>query len=171
MAKSAAYCRDRGHAPLRQLLWPRHRAFVALVRRLQAQHIGDCVYDVTLCYTQRGRRCEPSIVELFVRHAAPLCMHVHVRRYAFDALPSDDAELAAWLEERYREKDAMLEYFDAHGAFPAWSDASRAATVQDAMQDRGAEVNYCWDRTLPLAALWVLLLAGVYGTLRTIASC
>lgn len=34
--------------------------------------------------------------------------HVHVRRYAIADLPQDDEALAAWLRDRYVDKDTFL---------------------------------------------------------------
>lgn len=34
--------------------------------------------------------------------------HVNVRRYPIEELPNDDEQLAAWLRQRYVEKDQLL---------------------------------------------------------------
>jgi len=42
-----------------------------------------------------------------------------VRRFPIESLPRLEHELRDWLLTRYREKDALLEHYYAHGAFPA----------------------------------------------------
>jgi acyltransferase-like protein len=45
---------------------------------------------------------------------------MHWRRFALSSIPLSDAKaFDAWLNERWLEKDALLEYFSQHGHFPA----------------------------------------------------
>ncbi|NJK88617.1 MAG: hypothetical protein HC923_03925, partial [Myxococcales bacterium] len=43
---------------------------------------------------------------------------VHVRRYPIRALPIGEDELTAWIHDRFREKDELLEEHRATGRFP-----------------------------------------------------
>lgn len=106
---SATWAVEHGMVPLRHLLTPRTKGFVATVGALRS-HL-DAVYDVTIGY-DRG---VPTLWQLIVGCVERI--HVHVRRFPVEALPSSDAELRSWLFERYRVKDELLEKFYTTGRF------------------------------------------------------
>lgn len=113
---------DRELKPLKHVLQPRTKGFVQTVQALRGSHV-QAVYDLTLCYEHRALAADggvptadaaahaPSMWRLFAGDVArDYRLHVHVKRYAMDALPVDDeVALAAWLRERFVEKDAYLE--------------------------------------------------------------
>ncbi|MBI5544560.1 MAG: acyltransferase [Deltaproteobacteria bacterium] len=103
------YAARQGIAPLRHLLLPRTKGFVASVHGLRS-HI-TAVYDLTLGY-ERGVPTLWQYMKGYSRRA-----HLHARRYPIETLPVDDAGLAEWLLARFREKDELLERFYATGAF------------------------------------------------------
>lgn len=43
---------------------------------------------------------------------------MHWRRFAAADIPEDETKFDKWLEDRWLEKDELLEYYEKHGAFP-----------------------------------------------------
>jgi len=111
LEQSRDYARQVGVEPPNHVLLPRARGFVASVQAL-GQHI-TAVYDLTIGYVE-GVPTLWQYLEGQVRE-----IHLHVRRYAVDELPRQEHELAAWLRERFVEKDLLLERFYEGGCFPA----------------------------------------------------
>lgn len=72
-----------------------------------------CVYDMTLAYLDdRGRFQSPT--DLYTAHAhtqlsPPRQFHLHVKRFLLSELPSDAIELSKWVEQRFAEKDKLLQ--------------------------------------------------------------
>jgi len=108
LQRAVEYARSVQMQPLRHLLVPRIKGFVACVAGLRS-HI-DAVYDVTIAY-EGGVPTLWQYAQGFARVA-----HVHVRRYPVALLPPQD-ELATWLLARFRDKDELLERYYRHGAF------------------------------------------------------
>lgn len=106
---SRAYAAERSLSPLRHVLTPRTKGFVASVHGLR-DHVR-AVYDVTLGY-ERGVPTLWQFMKGYARRA-----HLHVRRWPIEQLPRDDEALASWLLARFEEKDALLEGFYARGGF------------------------------------------------------
>jgi len=90
------------------VLMPRSKGFVASVTGLK-DHVA-AVYDVTIGYAGGL----PSLWQWAEGRMREV--HVHVRRYALDELPQAPDELAAWLQQRFTEKDERLARFYAGGA-------------------------------------------------------
>ncbi|MCZ7650426.1 MAG: lysophospholipid acyltransferase family protein [Thermoanaerobaculia bacterium] len=111
-AAKLARARDHAAAQARELprhvLLPRARGFVASVTGL-AGHVG-AVYDVTIGYVGGL----PSLWQWAKGQMREV--HLHVRRYPLAELPTSPEALAAWLEERFREKDERLERFYGGGS-------------------------------------------------------
>jgi len=111
LAKSQEFARSRGLQPTAHVMLPRTKGFAASVQGLR-RHL-DAVYDVTIGYEQGV----PTLWQ-YIRGQARRA-HLHVRRYPVGQLPQSEPELARWLQQRFLEKDRLLEYFYAHGRFPA----------------------------------------------------
>ena len=107
VAKSAA-AGGAPLTPLQHLLQPRVTGFVHLIKLLRASGSVRRVVDLTL-----GSAPLPVTIENLARGAAPAQFHVHTRVWDLAALPTTDEGLAAWLHERWVEKDALLEKFYA----------------------------------------------------------
>lgn len=90
------------------VLLPRAKGFVASVTGLSG-HVA-AVYDVTIGYAGGL----PTLWQWAKGQMREV--HVHVRRYALDELPTAPDELAAWLRDRFVEKDERLARFYAGGA-------------------------------------------------------
>ncbi len=97
--------------PLRHVLYPRTKGFVATVQTLRG-HI-TAVYDVTIGYVGGV----PSMWQ-WTRGNVPR-VHIHVRRFPVDRLPAGDTALAEWLVAGFRAKDALLDALYRDGTFPA----------------------------------------------------
>jgi lysocardiolipin and lysophospholipid acyltransferase len=110
LARSQAYAREHGLEPLRHVLVPRTKGFAASVEGL-GRHIS-AVYDLTIGYVEGV----PTLWQYIEGSVATV--HLHVRRFPVEELPRLEEELRAWLLERFREKDELLEHFYLHGSFP-----------------------------------------------------
>lgn len=101
LAKSQAFASSKGLPTLNHLLVPRHRGFVATVHGLRS-HI-DAVYDATIAYVDGV----PSLWQWAKGQAR--VVHLRVKRYPVETLPTTDEGLKDWLIERFVEKDAWLD--------------------------------------------------------------
>ncbi len=108
--RAVAFARERGFPEPRNVLLPRPRGFIAAVQSLRGH--AQAVYDLTIGYEDGV----PSLFQ-YITGAVPR-VHLHVRRFPMEELPRSDEELAAWLRERWVEKDQLLEDFYATGVFP-----------------------------------------------------
>jgi 1-acyl-sn-glycerol-3-phosphate acyltransferase len=109
LEKSRRYAEENGFRPLRHVLFPRTKGFVATVKALPGH--AAAVYDVTIGYEEGV----PSLwqwIKGYVRR-----VHVHVRRFPMEEMPGKEAEISSWLVNRYQEKDDLLEAFYRDGAF------------------------------------------------------
>ena len=107
-------------------------------------------------------------IENFARGVVPSEFSVHAQRFEVSSLPQSDADLAAWLQQRWVEKDARLEgfYSATPRAFPT-SPAQQQLAARSARQLQFRQFSllaafvlmfllhaYCW-----FAAPLLLLLA------------
>ena len=109
LATSQAYARKKGWPEPTHVLVPRTKGFVAAVQGLRA-HV-PAVYDVTIGYEEGV----PTLGQ-YALGLAPRA-HLHVRRHAMTALPEEPRQLAAWLRERWHEKDARMAAYYERGVF------------------------------------------------------
>jgi len=108
------YARAHGlHIP-RHVLVARTKGFAASVEGLRS-HIA-AVYDLTIAYEDAVPTLWQYIKGLVDR------IHVHVRRYPIADLPASADDLRLWLQDRWEEKDELLEGYYATGRFPAASE-------------------------------------------------
>jgi 1-acyl-sn-glycerol-3-phosphate acyltransferase len=112
--RSQDYARERGLTPLKHVLVPRTKGFVASVQSLRG-HV-DAVYDLTIGYVD-GVPTLWQWIKGYVRK-----VHLNVRRFAIEAMPEDGEALSDWLIRRFEEKDRLLEYYYSNHAFPVVSD-------------------------------------------------
>jgi 1-acyl-sn-glycerol-3-phosphate acyltransferase len=104
------YAEGMGLAVPRHTLVPRSKGFAASVEGLRS-HI-TAIYDLTIAYEEGVPSLWQYLKGLVQR------IHVHVRRFPIDDMPSTESELRSWLLTRWREKDDLLERYYAQGAFP-----------------------------------------------------
>jgi 1-acyl-sn-glycerol-3-phosphate acyltransferase len=110
LERSQAYARKKGLTPTRHVMLPRTKGFTASLQGLRKRL--DAVYDITIGY-ESGVPTLWQYIRGFVKTA-----HLHVRRFPIADLPTSDAEISAWLIERYLEKDQLLDQFYTQGVFP-----------------------------------------------------
>jgi 1-acyl-sn-glycerol-3-phosphate acyltransferase len=108
--RGRAYAADHGLPDLHHVLLPRTKGFVATLEGLGTH--ADSIIDCTIGYP----RGVPSLWQ-WTQGFVPR-VSLHVRRYDVAALPADDAGRAAWLVERFVEKDRLLAEFGETGRFP-----------------------------------------------------
>ncbi len=109
LERARRYARERGLEPPRHVLVPRTKGFAAAVQALGG-HVA-AVYDLTVGYEEGV----PTLWQLALGRVRRI--HLHVRRFPMGELPRGAEELAAWLLERFREKDDLLDRFYRQGGF------------------------------------------------------
>eukprot|EP00897_Mesotaenium_endlicherianum_P001359 jgi/Mesen1/1250/ME000129S00352 len=109
--KSVAFARDNGLPELQNVLLPRHRGFAATLDVLSPSI--DAVYDLTIGY----KKASPEFLSALLG-TEPSEVHIHVKRYAMADMPSDAAEISAWLYDKWQKKDELLAGFYREGQFP-----------------------------------------------------
>ena len=109
LKQSQDFAEKNGLFVPRHVLIPRTKGFTATVSELG--HHLDAVYDVTIGYID-GVPTLWQWVKGYVRE-----VNLHVRRYPIESLPSGETELSAWLMERFRQKDQLLETYYAEGSW------------------------------------------------------
>jgi lysocardiolipin and lysophospholipid acyltransferase len=125
--KARAWATARGVPPFEHLLQPRSGGFIEAVR-VTGDGL-DALYDVTILYAPRAQppssRHEPPVnaaggdslpsdapwrpseVEM-MGGRFPGTVRMHMRRFDRSELPVSDEALAAWLQDRWAEKEALL---------------------------------------------------------------
>ena len=91
-------------------LIPQIKGFVAPIGALR-DHV-EAVYDLTIGYVGGV----PTIGQ-WIKGEVKI-VHLHVRHFPIKDVPENPGDLAAWLIRRFEEKDALLDHFYRHGAFP-----------------------------------------------------
>jgi 1-acyl-sn-glycerol-3-phosphate acyltransferase len=129
---SRAYALKTGLKPLKHLLLPRPKGFIASIKGLQG-HL-HAVYDVTFGYEGHPL----TLLDLVLGRIRPV--HIHVRRFALHDLPSGDTELTQWVRKLFEEKDQMLSDFIRTSHFPG-EKPSNAMSSQDPSVLRMTEVH------------------------------
>lgn len=110
ISRSQGFAQSRDRDVLRHVLTPRTKGFVASIEGL-GDHI-TAVYDLTIGYVDGV----PTLWQHIT--GAVKKVHLHVRRFPVDELPTIESELSDWLHARFKEKDELLEYFYRNGSFP-----------------------------------------------------
>ena len=108
---SIEYAHSKGWIAHQHLLLPRTKGFCLTLEAMN-EHL-DAVYDATIGYVDgvptlwQWCRGDVRRVEL------------HVRRFSISEIPKEEEALSAWLRERWVEKDALLNHYYQHGAWPS----------------------------------------------------
>lgn len=109
LESARTYAMEHGLYVPRHTLVPRTKGFVATIEGLR-RHL-DAVYDLTVGYDHGLPNLWQYLQGLVKR------INLHVRRFPIDELPETADELRAWLLERWRAKDDLLERFYTTGSF------------------------------------------------------
>lgn len=107
---SREFALGRGLEPLEHVLLPRTKGFAATVQGLR-EHVS-AVYDLTIGYEEGV----PTLWQ-YIKGSAQR-IHLHVRRFPVEELPTLEEDLRQWLLDRWSEKDQLLDSFYAQGTFP-----------------------------------------------------
>lgn len=60
-----------------------------------------------------------TLKRIYIEQRGPKAIHMHWRRFAVSAIPSADPQaFDKWLNDRWIEKDALIEYYKKNGHFP-----------------------------------------------------
>ncbi|KAI8082372.1 hypothetical protein BDF21DRAFT_338403 [Thamnidium elegans] len=100
--------------------------------------LGDSVewlYDLTIGYPGIPVGENPEDVmtmqSIFCKGTGPKRIHVYIRRYRLDKIPSDTENFSKWLLENWTEKDKRLIYFNRHGKFAEEADLDEGVYEND----------------------------------------
>lgn len=128
LAESKKFAESRNKPVLNNVLYPRTKGFVASVQGLRGSHVKH-VYDFTLAYEgKEGFQAPPDLIKIYAtpKISPPYKYHVHVRRFAIEDLPSDDAGLHKWVEKLFVEKDEILQ-----GLKDKWTNSDKVGIFWD----------------------------------------
>lgn len=111
------WCEANNRSLGQHLLYPRTKGFTACVQKLrQAPHV-KAVYDVTIAYANRDEILQSPPTFWQTLSTPDLNrdwrFYVHVDRFDLEQLPSQEDELAKWLEQRWVQKGERLERLQA----------------------------------------------------------
>lgn len=101
---SEAYAATKQLTPTTHVLFPRYKAFTAIVSALREKFDG--VIDATFMFEGE----EPAITQTLAGNASTV-VHVHVKYYPMKDLPEREEDLEKWLLERWYEKDKRIADF------------------------------------------------------------
>lgn len=94
---------------LKHVLLPRTTGFTYTLEQLEGY--VEAVYDITIAYSNNADMLEKG--KNFVLGHWPHCVFVHVQRHSINKLPSSSHERAQWINARWREKEKLLDEFEA----------------------------------------------------------
>ncbi len=107
---SREFALGQGLEPLEHVLLPRTKGFAATVQGLRV-HVS-AVYDLTIGYEEGV----PTLWQ-YIKGSAQR-IHLHVRRFPVEELPTLEEDIRQWLLDRWSEKDQLLDSFYTQGTFP-----------------------------------------------------
>lgn len=111
--EAEAWCRAHNKRLGPHVLYPRTKGFVACVQKLRSAPHVKAVYDVTVAYARHNGLFQhpPTFAQTLLMPclSEEWTFFVHVERHALEGLPTQERELAQWLEDRWVEKGERLE--------------------------------------------------------------
>lgn len=138
---SAKYAEKIGVQDLKHTLLPRTTGLVFCLKNLEQS--VEWMYDCTVAYegVPEGKFGQDyfTLFSTYFEGRPPKSVNMHFRRFRIKDIPIHDVkEFDAWLRERWREKDNLLEYYVRHGKFPEAVNDTNGAVVNGATK---TEVN------------------------------
>ncbi|KAL4702080.1 hypothetical protein ACJJTC_002279 [Scirpophaga incertulas] len=109
--RSDKYATGNNLALYKYVLHPRTTGWAVLCSRLRASGLMS-VYDVTVAYDAPAQT-EGDLL----RGHRPKHVHFFVKRYAIEKIPHDESTLRIWLNNRWCEKETILQRFHEDGYF------------------------------------------------------
>ncbi len=89
---------------------------------------------------------------------APKDVHLHIKRYPINQIPvHDETQLREWLHKCWKEKDELLDYFEANKRFPALKDNQPPSATASMLQPSPFLYGwFVWWLVLIACGLWSL---------------
>ncbi|GAB6029855.1 1-acyl-sn-glycerol-3-phosphate acyltransferase epsilon [Chamberlinius hualienensis] len=104
---------DQGLTRFQHVLTPRPKGITMILDEMR-NHL-DAVYDITMAYEgsidpHTGlKKSAPNMIEYMSSRKRRL--HVHIRRFSLDSMPTSDTELKEWLNDVFIKKEKLLDTF------------------------------------------------------------
>eukprot|EP00172_Hildenbrandia_rubra_P001035 Plantae.Rhodophyta-Hildenbrandia_rubra.ctg16203.p1 GENE.Plantae.Rhodophyta-Hildenbrandia_rubra.ctg16203~~Plantae.Rhodophyta-Hildenbrandia_rubra.ctg16203.p1 ORF type:complete len:370 (-),score=35.71 Plantae.Rhodophyta-Hildenbrandia_rubra.ctg16203:1831-2940(-) len=95
------YCLAKGYPLVSNVLFPRFKAFTALMPKLRGTFDG--IIDATIVFDG-----EPPTVSTMLSGTADCTLHAHIRFFPMKDIPVEEKALENWLISRWVEKDEIL---------------------------------------------------------------
>ncbi|KAK5131527.1 hypothetical protein LTR08_000854 [Meristemomyces frigidus] len=131
--KSASWAKKSGIQDMKNQLLPRSTGLQFCLQELR--QTTNWLYDCTIAYegVPKGMYGQDifTLRSSFFEGRPPKSVNMYWRRYKISEIPLDnDAAFGRWLNNRWREKDYLLEYFNKYSCFPAMDAVSAMAAVE-----------------------------------------
>jgi len=105
LEKSRAFQAKEGKKQCEHVLQPRFKGYQLCHEKLREKI--DAVYDLTLGFPDKVPQSEATIL----KGDWPAEVHIHCRRIPHSELPVGDEAVAAWVEQNFEKKEAILAKF------------------------------------------------------------
>lgn len=113
--KSDKYAAEHYLPRHKYTLHPKTTGFAYLVQHLQRASYLDAVYDLTIAYPDYIPQSEIDLI----RGKFPDEVHFHINRISSADIPKRDSNLRKWLENRWSDKEKILNRFYEQKTFSA----------------------------------------------------
>ncbi|KAK5115546.1 hypothetical protein LTR62_001205 [Meristemomyces frigidus] len=165
--KSTAWAKKTGMKDMKHQLLPRTTGLQFCLQELRQS--TNWLYDCTIAYegVPKGMYGQDifTLRSSFFEGRPPKSVNMFWRRYKISDIPIDnDAAFSRWLNNRWREKDYMLEYFFKFGHFPAGDPVSALRAVEGKAEPDHAR----WVSTEVKGGGWDEFLS-IFGPITTAA--
>jgi 1-acyl-sn-glycerol-3-phosphate acyltransferase len=118
--KSEAYAKKRDLPHPNHCLLPRTTGLHFCLQELRTS--VKWVYDCTLAYegvpADGYAQDYYTLRSLYLEGRPPSGVHMHWRKFHIDSIPLEEQDFEKWLNDRWFEKDALLDHFYTFGRFP-----------------------------------------------------
>jgi lysocardiolipin and lysophospholipid acyltransferase len=118
--KSEAYAKKEDLVHPKHVLLPRTTGLRFCLQQLATT--VDWLYDCTLAYEGVPYGDYPqnyyTLRSLYFEGRPPSGVHMHWRKFRVSDIPMEEKEFEKWMQDRWYEKDALIEHFYTQGEFP-----------------------------------------------------
>jgi hypothetical protein len=121
LEKSLKYAEENKLEKWNNVLIPRSKGFELC---LQDRECFDYVTDITIAFekpygVKLGKEQPPTMFDFLKENLKkPLNIHVHVKKYKIDEIPKESKEIELFLNELFKKKEELLNYFELNNKFP-----------------------------------------------------
>jgi len=132
LAEAQEFSKKRGLPVLENLLVPRNKGWVSSMDGTREAITG--VIDMTIGYSQwtKTGHARPSVGDCMFALGGEWPVHVHVRYFPVKTIPEGQEAESQWLQDRWNDKDKLLEAFKRDGHFPGEIRPLKKRTLLDA---------------------------------------